>query len=379
MPPDPISLLPVAGPLTGAELLVTVQDGDTRQFAVARLMPSPPPPAGSPSGAKITTGAPLTITPGVAFVPDYDSALYDTDGYWLGAAGILAAPADGIFRFSANAVFTGADVGTYIVMRMEGPGGEPVAESIIYPAAAPAAPRLSCSGDCSLTMGGSVTISFITDGTDCNLDPSLFSVSPVGSLGTSPPPPDVYVADGFPHPDGTILDTTSAETGQPWVSLQGTFVINTGIVEPDSAADADINVVEVAHSDYQYTLLMLPVDDGVNAAFPCMVFRVQDVSNYLLVQLNSLAGKVQLYKRVAGAYTLIDEGSAGITSGVEYEVIVTADGTDVTVEVDGTQYFPTATVVDFLTETLAGIRVGYGVGAPGTPPQWDGLLIQAIP
>lgn len=177
-----------------------------------------------------------------------------------------------------------------------------------------------------------------------------------------PVPPAYTVHDTFTRADSTTtLGTT--DTGQAWTAHTGTWgiVSNQGYLVTQSGDS--VATVNSTKSDIDMTCTIKHVTET------SLVFRAIDNNNYLLVLVNN--SNIELWRRVAGAYTQIATTATAHISGGVYVVRIVASGTSITVYEDGVSKIAT-TSSQFQTETRVGLRCNTTGSSSRT---WESLIV----
>jgi len=161
--------------------------------------------------------------------------------------------------------------------------------------------------------------------------------------------PTDLIYDTFARTDSSSsLGTTL--TGETWTAHSGTWGIKNGAAYLAVQSGDSVATVDSSLTDVEVQCEFLYNNDGG------IVLRAIDASNYVLALFNSTLGQVQLYKRVAGTYTLLGTTLSGVAPiGATYSVKLLALGSYIEVYVNGISRL-TASVSDLATATRVGLR-----------------------
>lgn len=163
----------------------------------------------------------------------------------------------------------------------------------------------------------------------------------------------------------------NSDTGQAWTAHSGTWGINT-----NQAYVVDTNTVDhVCSIEAGAANLAVSADIQLTGNNPGLIFRLQDATNYLMVLCNTPSTQFQIYKRVAGAYTVLASSSTGLYSvNSTHNILVSASGNSITVKMDGTTVV-SVTNATFNTATKVGFR--HQTPSSTNTARWDNLQVTA--
>lgn len=140
----------------------------------------------------------------------------------------------------------------------------------------------------------------------------------------------------------------AASLGSPWVAGQGTWGVSSGAAYNPSAGVGDVAYVASVDATPD-VLANVVVQSEVG-----IVVRLQDASNYMLIDLAAVAGHVRLWSVIAGSYTQLATTADGLFApGASLAVRVSIVGNAYTVYLNGTSV---------LTFTSAQFAAAAGVG-----------------
>lgn len=199
---------------------------------------------------------------------------------------------------------------------------------------------------------------------------NISGVAPVSATATATPAPiapgTTIFADNFNRADAAVLGSTSTGS-MPWqISVasgtgNGLIDTNRGGVNNGSGART-MAFVNTAFSNCAYTATLGVKDSGIEF----LIFRYQDINNYLFLSRESVSGHWTLWKRVAGTPTIVGSTSAVLIASGDI-VEVTLNGTSVIVKVNTVTLF-TQTITDMQNATA------YGFGSITTfAARWDNI------
>lgn len=176
------------------------------------------------------------------------------------------------------------------------------------------------------------------------------------------------VSDTFDRPNNaTSLGT--ADTGQTWTSLSGTWGIDTNRAYTSGGTSSDRQVaVESGASDVTVAVDVTALDNPG----PGLLFRAVDTNNYWVFIAQTAQGDWRLFKRVAGTYTMVGSLVEAPFAG-RWEVV--CSGSTITCKVDGvTKITTTDSTHQFAT--LHGLRTFNVAGEP--VDRWDNFQVEAL-
>lgn len=154
------------------------------------------------------------------------------------------------------------------------------------------------------------------------------------------------------HDEFNRADSTS-QLGTGWTAHSGTWGI-TGNQAYASAGAGD-NVATRPTKSGQRGYVQATFTPGVGGSG--LVCRAQNDQNYILLHMANPSGKkLEFYKRVAGAYTLIAQTAYAYVDATAYVLRLEFDGSSLTGKVNGATVL-TASDGALLTNARAGLRV----------------------
>ncbi len=189
-----------------------------------------------------------------------------------------------------------------------------------------------------------------------------------------PKPP--VVSDTFTRAD-SALTLGSAETGQTWTAVVGTWGISSN--KAYSASDAGNERATINPGVANFILdctISGTLNSGSNYRVPCPIFHYNGEAEYLMFEM--LAGTVTLYKQDSGWTSLVSAALA-TADATDYSVRVVSIGNDIKIYVDGTlrlSHTLAAGNTKFAAYTTAGLMVEKD-GAPATAARFDNFKVQA--
>lgn len=190
--------------------------------------------------------------------------------------------------------------------------------------------------------------------------------------GSFYPGATTVVTDSFTRSDSTST-LGSADTGQAYTAHSGIWGIssNKGYCVTTGSTDC-VATLDAGVSDFGVS-----VDITYNNAYPSLVFRGVNATNYLMVLMygDSAGGGpyLNLFKRVSGSYTSLATWPSAFSSGTTYQIAIRCSGSSIIGYVNGAQV---GTKTD--STHSSGTRVGFRVQSPSNPinvPRWDNLSV----
>lgn len=163
----------------------------------------------------------------------------------------------------------------------------------------------------------------------------------------------------------------NADTGQAWTASSGTWGINTNQAYVVSLDTVDhVCSIEAGSAN-----MSVSADILITSNNPGLIFRLQDATNYLMVLCNSSSTQFQIYKRVAGVYTVLASSATGLyTINTTHNILVSASGNSLSVKMDGTTVV-SVTDATFNTATKVGFR--HQTPSSTNTARWDNLQVTA--
>jgi hypothetical protein len=184
------------------------------------------------------------------------------------------------------------------------------------------------------------------------------------TLGTVTKIHNTVVSDTFTDTNGTDLASHTMNVGTGWTDLSGTHFIQSNAAQPNTLVSGKAFATFIPLSagatgspisDGVYTLSMTPTGILNNEFLPGMVLRISNTTNYLIFQLDGVAGTARLSSVVAGVSTSLGVSTVTIVAGTSYSCVITLFGPNITFAVNAET--PIA-VVSSVNQTIAkfGIR-----------------------
>lgn len=175
--------------------------------------------------------------------------------------------------------------------------------------------------------------------------------------------------DTFTRTNATSLGT--ADSGQSWSALNGTWeTTGTQAKLHTAASGQEVAVLDASAAEVNVQA-SLTVHQGTGATLldAGLVTKAADNNNYLLVALANTISTVTIYKRVAGTFTQLAQGSKTFTSGSTYVVSVINTATRVSVLIGDvlivTYALTSGEQTAFNSNTKHGIRANSGSEGTG--------------
>jgi hypothetical protein len=163
--------------------------------------------------------------------------------------------------------------------------------------------------------------------------------------------------------------------GSGYTLVAGDWATQNGFGCADSpGADSDLLIWDDGTTDYLLgCTLTCYWSDATDRADAGIVIRFQDVDNMLFVNPEPSRGNVVLYQLLGGTLSALATATANADEAISYSVVITDDGSQIVVYIDGLQIF-NVTTSQFSGQTKKGLRLGQ----QGTPPgaaHWNGLFV----
>lgn len=181
----------------------------------------------------------------------------------------------------------------------------------------------------------------------------------------------VNVSDNFNRADSTTTLGT-ATSGHSWNAVLGTWGISSNTAYNPSGSNA-IATIDSGRANGTIAAKFVTVGAGSNHSR--LIFRSADGTNFWMAQgrvTSGVAGKIQLYKSIAGTFTQVSTDSA--TNWVAGDVIsVVTSGDSITVKQNGT------TIIGPVTDAYLNTMTKHGLGAVagGATPTFDDFTVSA--
>jgi hypothetical protein len=138
----------------------------------------------------------------------------------------------------------------------------------------------------------------------------------------------------------TVLFQDDYEDGDAagWTAVSGTWGVaidGTNVYSQTSTSGEAIAYAGTgAWTDYTYEAKVKLNTSYGNAG---LVYRYADASNFYMFRLNNNGGKVELYKRVGGTFTLVASAAQTVSIGQWYTLKVVVNGNHTIGYVDGVE------------------------------------------
>lgn len=162
--------------------------------------------------------------------------------------------------------------------------------------------------------------------------------------------------DTFTDANGTALASHTMDTGAGWTVHGQTWQINSNRVS-QTATDGQVGLATAQASESDLTAYVTIRMAALTLAYPGLVFRFVDASNFWILRADAGSGENQLnlYEVTAGSYTLRTTAPKTWAINTDYELKVITSGTSIQVYLDGV-------LEDSYTSSAhqAGTRVGMG-------------------
>ena len=191
--------------------------------------------------------------------------------------------------------------------------------------------------------------------------------------------------DTFDRDDSATLMGTSTSGHSATISTGDTFGITSDQLYSVSDTDGDLAIIDdlFVENGFFEAEIIGTLADATTYRVPCLVFRYQDASNYLVIRIRdtttNTAGAVDLRKVDGGTESSLAEAAFTVADNQYYRVRVQFIGTRITVWVDEQEILNHELVgpnykymgEDFITQTYGqiGFRLDTG-GAPATAARW---------
>lgn len=156
----------------------------------------------------------------------------------------------------------------------------------------------------------------------------------VTKLSALPPAPTIFFKDNFTAADLTNLNGRIPDVGPAWVVTNGAWDIMSDHGRCTSGASGGLAGIVAgdagqANGLITSTIRLAATDVGG------MIFRYTDNNNFWLLRVDRFSGALDIYTRIAGAYTLRAHGVIAMSAGVWYPFSTELDGDDVSCSFDG--------------------------------------------
>lgn len=163
-------------------------------------------------------------------------------------------------------------------------------------------------------------------------------------------------SDNFDRTDGTIGGTTPSDGGSTWTSGGDAQIKSNQLGSVTSGAARNWAKLEASASNgtAQVTAKVLAAGTGMG-----LLVRMADATNYIGAYIYS--GKLELYKRVAGAFTALGSTYTGTISVNDVITLDVTSGSALTVKQNGTTRI---TATDSTGSTNTGVGFDWFQGDP---------------
>lgn len=160
--------------------------------------------------------------------------------------------------------------------------------------------------------------------------------------------PAVGFADNFNRANSTTV------LGSEWTQHVGTWGITSNQAYVSAGSGDNVATVATRYGQQGYVRCGVTTNAGDGG----IVCRATDANNFILFQLARVAtvGKVQIYRRLSGTYTLLAEANYTFTNTTQYLLELAFSGTSLTGKVNGATVL-TTTDSNFQTVKRCGLRV----------------------
>lgn len=151
------------------------------------------------------------------------------------------------------------------------------------------------------------------------------------------------------------------------------FFIQSNALQPNRQTDGDLAVIESGVSDFSISASVTPFNSSTNCAYPGVVFRYVDASNFWYVFPEPFDDVIRMYAVIDGVHNLKMEYRVTLVSGITYEFRIDCNDNVITFWLDGVE------CVSYVSTThKTGTRVGFRYGkrgSPASPCSWDSLSV----
>jgi hypothetical protein len=178
----------------------------------------------------------------------------------------------------------------------------------------------------------------------------------------------VLVSDSFNRADSTTT-LGVADTGQAWVVDAGVWGIST-----NKAYSSTTGAVSTAHIETGVSNSTVAANITWVSQNQGLILRLTDVNNYIGCRLGS--SNLLLFKLVAGVATTLGIYNVMPVSGTTYALQIAADGTNISVALDGVDVITGVTDAFNQTATKVALRATMSVVSP---PTFDNFTVNSVP
>ena len=184
--------------------------------------------------------------------------------------------------------------------------------------------------------------------------------------------PVTLAQDSFTGTNGTDLASHTMNVGTGWTDQVGSHFIQSNSAEPNTLASGNAVSTFVAASNGHYQLMMTPYLSGGNVFEPQMVFRYTDFNNFLVLGLEINNGRIAVYQRAAGTFTLVGSLTTSLVSGTPVTIDLYLNSSSISFKVNGSGL---TSITNSFNEnaTLAGIWSAKS-SSPAGVCSYDNLL-----
>lgn len=185
------------------------------------------------------------------------------------------------------------------------------------------------------------------------------------------------ILDTFTDSNNTSIASHTADqrpNSNTWSqTVTSSFYIQNNSLQPNRQSNADIAVIDSGLSDLSIMCDVTPFDNSGNIAYPGMVFRYVDASNYWYVFPDTANSHIEIYQVNAGVSIHKSEYTIALTSGTQINLRIDCIGNNIVLYLNGTEIL---TVVDSFNSTATKVGVRYGkVGTPASACIWDNFKV----
>jgi Ca2+-binding RTX toxin-like protein len=196
-------------------------------------------------------------------------------------------------------------------------------------------------------------------------------------------------AGNIPGGKRDVLRTAGFNDGESKIAYtaSGVFEVQNGVLAVSAEALGGDAISVMAINDYlpsyfevAATLTMVKPTGGWKAN-AYIIFDYQDETNFKFAGIDASRDKIQLGHRTEDGWIIDAETPSHIKPGKYYNVLVAVNGTNVTVRVDGTEYF-SHTYEARVDEDgwVYGINEGLiGLGSDNSRGTFDNIVVQVLP
>lgn len=199
--------------------------------------------------------------------------------------------------------------------------------------------RLLTTHNFAAGTGGYVTIS-LTDTSIHRADAVMFELVGGATLTPTPTPTPTPTATPTATPGGTIFsDDFEDGDSTGWTVVSGSWsVVTDGTKVFKQTGTSGEGLVYAGSSSWtNYTVqAKVKLYDMISLAASGIIGRYVNSSNFYMLRLHQ-SGKVQLYKKVSGTFTMLQESTVTVNTNTLYTLKLVMSGSALTGYVDGVQ------------------------------------------